>query len=519
MMQMIDFLTLLNVNQPQNLGGFLQTMSEAQIQLLPNFFGFMSHDRCKVGKEKFEEEEMTCHIFNNTGTFMAYALVMFLAQMVGVLVLKLCFKSKEKLKKSKVGKIFKGLVDSMGLLFWVEYFESVQLDIYFTCFITMSKMFSKESKDIVSLLNFVISLIIFAVSIALVSWLFYLICKVEALKQPEIVLDKAQIKNLKKFEKYGILSEDFKNKTPYQIYYKPISMLKEPLIALTTLAFYGQPPLQITSVTFVLGGFLIADLIHQPHKQSSTNYYEAIMNGLYTLCCGGFYLVSLAESKQWSRRTQYYFIGYPVILLIVAISLMNLGSGFYDTFQTLKGWFCKKKEETVKERRVSRSGQHSEILGLNQSRIESKKRTFDKLGKRNGQKKSVHNNPSIMRTFKGRGTMKSNNMNFMKEELPVSQNRYQSRNRKFSKLKELHSNREKAEKINIEQVPDEKKTNPNFKQKKESAFLKPKMGSIGRSWRPKKNNPMFSQLHRGSPKDGTGVEVIEKTERDHGPRR
>ena len=128
--QMIEFLVFLNIEHPENLKNMLANLKFSLIDKLPNFFSTLKDDSCSIDKEKFVEEEVGCYILEDQGRYFESLILV----LVFYLIVKIfsIFTQKVFLKEN--------IVDKMNLVFWVEFVESIRLDLFISVFLSIGKL-------------------------------------------------------------------------------------------------------------------------------------------------------------------------------------------------------------------------------------------------------------------------------------------------------------------------------------------------------------------------------------------
>ena len=222
--QMLDFLILLNVPHPRNLEKFIESVSVSGFDIIPNLFNFVDSDNCQIQKRRFVDEDFTCSILANAGSYLQFFLCVAIVWIVSKVILKFLAKrrkNREKLaikenngspagSKPRLSLLEKALLlilKTLDVAFWLDYFESIQLDLYLSCFISFSKLGDVESKsDGVIFLGFVISVVIFIISVFIILTLFVLIYQsksIEAWRSPNLAKIHSKAMEVKSPAKKG----------------------------------------------------------------------------------------------------------------------------------------------------------------------------------------------------------------------------------------------------------------------------------------------------------------------------
>ena len=139
--QMLGFLLFLNISHPSNVKSFLQIFSDSVFEDLPNSLSFLTDDSCNITQERFLEEGVSCQIFENLGNYIVLVVLFLIAKIFYLVVSRLTHK-----KFEKVSCFFKARSDRMGLKFWLEVMESIQLNVFMTFFLWVMNYESEQTR-------------------------------------------------------------------------------------------------------------------------------------------------------------------------------------------------------------------------------------------------------------------------------------------------------------------------------------------------------------------------------------
>ena len=324
-LQMVDFMTLINVKHPRNLSSFIEIISQSVVDIVPNVFNFMSSEQCIYNKEKFEEEEISCHITLNLGNYFAFIILLFLVFILLKILYSLC-------KKTRVGRWLTKPLKSMGIVFWLDFVESIQLDIYLSLFISAQKFTVR--KDRVTTINYIIS-IVCGIG-CLINTIAIMSLTGKAYQANNLPVDEIEDYDfVEKYQDYDVLYEDNKEEKFYQRQNRGFRALKDLLIAFLVVLFHDYTTIQTFFLILTFLGFLIADVVYRPCQIQRHNNMEVFKGALYMICIGFFFVLSIVQDK-WVKRLQFNYIGYPVIGLITLIVVGNVGFGIYEMFLSVK---------------------------------------------------------------------------------------------------------------------------------------------------------------------------------------
>ena len=326
--QMLDFLLFLNVSHPSNVKSFLQIFSQSVFQDLPNGLSFLTDDSCNITQERFLEEEVSCHIFENLGNYIVLVIMFLTAKICSLALYRVTLK-----KSKKISSFFKAQSEKMGLSFWLEVMESIQLDVFMTFFLGIMKTQLEKTK--VSEINFLIGSLASFVAIVVNFGLIFLTHRAFQATSDDSKID-IHIKN--DYKKYEFLIEDYKGKSLFQRFFRPLNNIKDLLLSFSLVVLHDIPSLQIGSIGLWLLIMSVGTVIERPYKGNKDNFVEGLRGFIYLGCCG-IMLVQSAVQNTWARKKQYQVIGYPMIGLISILIIFNLGMSIYESFLSLKEKF------------------------------------------------------------------------------------------------------------------------------------------------------------------------------------
>ena len=397
--QMLGFMTLINVKHPRNLTLFLELISQSIIDSLPNFLTPLSNDSCQVDKKMLVEEDISCYISLNLGNYLIYVL----AAVVGWAVLKILSKL---LKSTSLGKYLEKPLKAMNINFWLDFMESVQQDVYLNLFVSLSYF---RVSDTVTVSNFLASILLSLGCLSVVGVVMYLIRTSFKMKKDQKSLRKVREShdNLAKKDQnkiietgYEALFEENKDSSVYQRQHRGFNGLKDLAVAFCVVIFHDFPVAQTLVLLLITLSSLIADIVYLPYKKDTKNYMAIFRNSTYVICIAMFFILSLVEDS-WSKEMQYYWVGYPLIAVIGVLILGNVGFGLFTIYRQIKSQLCKKaKEGEIEEIKKSRSGgSMRDRWGRNRRRRANRRVGNQQIGANSGSDNSISAN---LRLFSSR---------------------------------------------------------------------------------------------------------------------
>ena len=368
LIQMVELLLLINVKHPRNLSTFLDMISGTIFEDLPNIFEPATNEKCFVEKEKFAEQELSCYIFLNLGSYFVMLLLYFLLFLILIGLHHLCG------QKTRTGKWFKSWKDKMNIVFWLDLMQSVQLDVFLNLFIVVTRLHHNDPLTSFNF-TFTIFLAIFWVGISIymmyLTQLAYTSKKIvennkeveEKRKKRKSTLSKNKrgqtsafvpaenpklVEAKKIIESYGVLLEDLKLDKFYQRHYKAMILFKDVIISFGVVIYHDYPRVQTSIMVFGFLVFVIADAAYRPFTDFRANFMEVLKGVDYGLCCVLFLVLSIVEDTM-SKKNQFNYIGYPLIALIALLIFSEVVNSFVDSYLNMreKCKNCQKKKKKV----------------------------------------------------------------------------------------------------------------------------------------------------------------------------
>ena len=339
-LQMVDFMTLINVKHPRNLNLFIEAISQSAVETVPNIFKLMTPEQCIYNKEKFEEEEISCHITLNLGNYFALMLALFLIYLLLKFIHTL-------IKKTKIGRWLAAPLKSLGIIFWLDFIESIELDIYLNLFISLQKFNIKG--DPITTLNYIIS-IACGIFCFILSFVIINLTEKAVKANKDIVTIIFEKEFVEKYKGYSVLYHDHKTKKFYQRQNRAFRGLKDLIIAFLVVMLHDFPAVQTLLLILNFLVFLVADLVYSPSLTKRHNRMKIFKGAIYAVCIAFFFTLSLVQDL-WLKKTQFNYIGYPVIALIGLLVVSNLVVGIYEMILNITSK-CRSKVKKVDEKAV-----------------------------------------------------------------------------------------------------------------------------------------------------------------------
>ena len=350
--QMLEFLLLLNVVYPSNLSSFLHIISTNVFDKFPNLIGILTDNTCEITLDRFVEEDVSCQIFANLGSYAILLIALMFAKIILSLFSYL-------FKQNKIVSLSSHLAKKLGARFWMEVFEGIQLDIFMSLFLGIIG----KSGSHISGLNFFI-----AGGLTLAWGLFnaFLIFSIQNLYH--LRLNSVYTSDSKRnrqdeefYKKIVFFVEEYNKKTFFQRNYRPINNFKDILISFCLVIFYTNPLFQIGTIIALMSVTTALSVIYKPLKETKSHIVMVIKDCIFCLCCVMMFLIRILETKL-SKQIMYNFMGNLTIAFICVLFTFKLGVAVYNSIQNcrelIQERFCKKKnkvEEKVKPKPIRKA--------------------------------------------------------------------------------------------------------------------------------------------------------------------
>ena len=373
--QMVEFLLLLNVVYPSNLSSFLSLVSSNIFDELPNLVEFLTDRSCEISLDKFVEEDISCQIFGNLGSYLILLLALVLAKIIfsGLAYF---------LKQGKLGSIFSGWANKLDARFWMEVFEGIQLDIFMSLFLGIV---GSKSGSTISGLNFLV-----AGGLTLAWTLFngFLIFSIQNLYHLRLnsIYTSESFRSRKDelfYTKVALFVEDYNTDTFFQRNYRPINNFKDIIVSFCLIFSYTNPFFQMGTIICLMALTTALSIAYKPLKETKSHIVSTIKASVYCLCCVMMFLIRILENKI-SKKSMYKWMGYPTIGVICLLFAFNLGMAAYNSIQNcrflIKERFCNKKEnDEGKEgaKNKSKSSNKSEVKNHGNRRSKRTRKTIN----------------------------------------------------------------------------------------------------------------------------------------------
>ena len=309
------------------------------------------------------------------------------------------------------------VLDRLGVAFWVDGVEAIQLDIFLNLFITVTEF---EVKDSILSFNYTFSLILGAATVVM-----YIIMvfadkglEVEVKNEPEElkispdgfeaardhsfslkppkselgdqsraeshhkleksvnsrngglnpsgqsqipptsirshntqIKDTRRAKNLKlirnsrklgKFKqaRFAVLFEDLKKEKLFQRNYRSFCALRDFGVSMFVILLHDYPKIQVGALLVAMLGFTALECVYSPNQDRKENLMEKCRGLIYTAILVLFVALLAGSEGSLTKKEQYRYIGYPVIILVVLLFTASIGKDLYENYLWVKGMCC-----------------------------------------------------------------------------------------------------------------------------------------------------------------------------------
>lgn len=158
-----------------------------------------------------------------------------------------------------------------------------------------------------------------------------------------------------------LLEENKADGNVFQRYYSLINMSKDIYNSFALFFLYHNPLALVLTILALQLFFTVNLLLYPPYIKQWVNRMSLITQVLYCLLDVVF-IWNIAGGKRISTEDRYYYIGFSLIGLVIAVILCNMGFGtFYSMKETLKD--CRKKREKERLKKQQATSQ-SQVQGV-----------------------------------------------------------------------------------------------------------------------------------------------------------
>ena len=230
--QMLEFLTLFNVNYPTNVKVFLSQFSLGNpIKNIPNPFKNFYNEHCSPSEVEFVGDDISCQILDNSGPLLAVICGTIITKIFLVAIIAVLKAAKSTKIKDKLQKVSTKMTSVENIF---EFISGTHLDIY----LSMTSNFLRyKSGDKIADLNVFVSMVVLLFLLyALVFFLFITSKVLEAERTRRTSLQKM-------YKKYMYLTSDLDTRYTFGAYYKILNVIKDPIIAFSIVLLYSNPML------------------------------------------------------------------------------------------------------------------------------------------------------------------------------------------------------------------------------------------------------------------------------------
>lgn len=378
LLQIIDFLHLMNIEVPNNLEVFLQALKGDILDFIPNPFYNDTYLSCNL-HQVVQKAGFECLVANSNGQFIliffGFFICKFFYYLIQVINSMICtkFKKKDPNSTRKTSKI-------ESLVFWVDkkienflslntlmiIFVSLQIDIiisimiYFQVKYYSNDWFLKDQDG--KILDYIsMGLSPFYIVAYTIISCGLVLKTIDILKQkysqkkimpnkdnigeaglpkkvdnkpPNKTLDENTKKDHQAEKNFEIFFQDLSTESQFGPLYILLHYSRDVLVPLLIITFTWRPKIQFYSVFSYLAIKQIILCILRPFNSRWNNYKEIIKDGTYLITLV-FYLVLLEFGLDFDPTRKYYYLGYPIIFLICFLFIFNITEIIVESIQNI----------------------------------------------------------------------------------------------------------------------------------------------------------------------------------------
>lgn len=403
--QMIDYFTFLNIRHSAIFLLIVRTLSNNIFNEIPNLFTVLTDDNCQPLEHIYIENGMECQFYGNTGPIFLILIFFFLFK-YAIKLYSWRTTSGDRLWPYQ--KPFYWLNQKISFEFIFDLVNMFQLDLYLAATLNILK-YDFSSKN--SIFNFASSIFAYLFLLSCNIFLFLAtikgeqaVYKIQKFKKENILeeRDKTILEEVKEFNHnkrvakmrkihfgtwfaFKYLSAEIKPKDRiwYRRFYKPIIMLRDPLLSVWLVVFMNIPIIQVLGPFLLILVYLSLEVYYLPQDSIKDTSIEIFNQVVYTL--SNFIFLVNSFNIIGSEKVRDLLLGWPSAFLLVLLMAVNMGVGivfgFISLIQMIKNLF---KRKNKKNKVVSQDTILNENEGLPKI-----KKTF----KNNGNRNKVRKNP------------------------------------------------------------------------------------------------------------------------------
>lgn len=363
----IDFYIYIDGDYPPNFSKFLAILSQGLMDLMPNIFESLADEEGIPVQPKFEEFGLKVHAFHNLGKHYTVAIIVTAIKLI-LWLAKLAF------KRTKFRNVSSLINKKFGVEIFYGLVETFHLDLVLATLIHIVQRDKLNAGKIG--LNYFVIVLLALQSLALLGLYIFMIYKVMRLSASYakfVVLKVSEMKD----EKWRFLLED---KVPrgnfFQKNFNVINLMKDILFTFLLFFAYSSPLAVIILIMIAHIGLSVVTLITPPFIIAWQNRLAKINAVLYVLL--DIFLVATvatADGKSPAEK-RYFFLGYPLIIVVLLMLLANVGFSMYYSFKDAIARFKKWREKRAKNKIASVNNQSLELEPKNPDE------SLEKLGKK-----------------------------------------------------------------------------------------------------------------------------------------
>lgn len=367
LLQSLKFLSLVNIEVPP-------IVLDILVNLNINFYKFLSKiiGELKIDDEKYDcnlhpkllENDVSCISLNMIGVYLCYFGLFFVVK-VTFLLIELLISSKKsrvspKKTKNDQKKKYKKLIrrsisyinTKLDIVFYYWFFKSMEIDLFLGSWATLK---SSSVVTIWSILSnsalpfFIAHSLLYSFMIIRLFFSFYL-------PREEGIFNTHQIKSFKSKHNnlVRLFSSQLRSKTNFGILILLATSMRDMVLPFSLIYLIKYPTIQILISLIFFLSMLTIILLTWPFRSKYENLIEIYNICTFVLILMIFLVLYYARDKI-SIIVVNTYLGYPIVGLLVILTLINLMYLVFSGFVAIKRILCTKEIKVERELRKNKS--------------------------------------------------------------------------------------------------------------------------------------------------------------------
>lgn len=334
LLQSFEFFTYINVDTPQIVITFLRTFNFNIFKAIPSLLGDISINedpyQCQL-HPKLMELEVSCLGVNGSGFLYLYIFIFYIFKLILFLPLLVL----EKLNKKKIIptedsgeqkpsgflRFMRKINSKFNMVFYISFIRSLEIDLFFGSWLSPQSI---KKLTLWSISSFFILLFFAFHNFFYCYFLLKYLVLFQVPKSQKVIGKEEQIqfRNNNRIM-IGVFEDQIKESSTYGVLVLLAYSLRDMLIPMSLIYLVDYPLAQILAMIVFHSTIFAIIAGTLPYKTLAENIAElfniSIMIILTLIYLTLYFLTNILDSKQ-----KNYFIGYPIILLIMIMAAANL---------------------------------------------------------------------------------------------------------------------------------------------------------------------------------------------------